>query len=83
MDKIKFKLDLPGLNALMKSSEMQSVLNSAAGRIAGSAGDGFEVESAHPISFVAIASVRAATPEARRENAENNTLLKAAGGVKL
>lgn len=83
MDNVEFKLDLAGLNQLMKSGEMQAILNDAANRIAGSAGDGYEVESAHPISFVAIAAVHASTQEARRDNAENNTLLKAAGGVSL
>lgn len=83
MDKIKFKLDLSGLNQLMKSGEMQTVLNSAANQIAAAAGDGYEVEAAHPISFVGIAAVHAATIEAKKDNSENNTLLKAAGGVKL
>lgn len=83
MSKVKFVLNLPGLNELMKSGEMQAALNSAARQIAGSAGDGYEVETAHPISFVAIASVRAATSAARRENSETNSLLKAAGGVRL
>ena len=77
----KFKLNLSGLNELMKSAEMQAVLNSAASQIANAAGDGYE--SAHPISFVSIAAVHARTFKARRENSENNTLLKAAGGVKL
>lgn len=83
MAKVKFKLDLAGLNQLMKSGEMQAVLNSAANQIAAAAGDGFEVESAHPISFVGIAAVHAETPEAKRENSEDNTLLKAAGSVRL
>ena len=81
MSKIEFKLDLKGLNELMKSGEMQEVLTGAAQQIASAAGDGYEVETAHPISFVAIASVRAATFQARRENNEHNTLLKATGGV--
>lgn len=83
MAKTTFKLNLSGLNALMKSAEMQAVLNSAASQIASAAGSGYEVETAHPISFVAIAAVHARTYEARRKNSENNTLLKAAGGVKL
>lgn len=83
MAKVKFKLDLAGLNQLMKSGEMQAVLNSAANQIAAAAGDGFEVERAHPISFVGIAAVHAETTEARRDNSENNTLLKAAGSVRL
>lgn len=78
-----FKLNLPGLNELMKSGEMQSILNNAAGQIAGSAGEGYELESAHPIGFVAIASVKAATWKARRDDKKNKTLLKAAGGVHL
>ena len=83
MANVEFKLDLAGLNQLMKSGEMQAILNNAANQIAGRAGDGYEVESAHPISFVAIAAVHARTQEARRDNSENNTLLKAAGGVSL
>lgn len=83
MAKVTFKLNLSGLNALMKSSEMQDVLNSAANQIANAAGDGYEVEDAHSIRFVSIAAVHASTFEARRDNSENKTLLKAAGGVKL
>ena len=83
MARVKFKLNLSGLNALMKSTEMQAVLNSAANQIANAAGDGYEVENAHPISFISIAAVHASTFEARRDNSENKTLLKAAGGVKL
>ena len=83
MAKVKFKLNLAGLNEMMKSGEMQTVLNNAASQIAASAGPGFEIETAHPISFVAIAAVHAETAEAKRDNSENNTLLKATGGVKL
>lgn len=76
----EFKLNLPGLNELMKSSEMQAVLNEKAQSIAAAAGEGYEIESAHPIQFVAIASVRASTWAAKRDNLKNNTLLKAMGG---
>lgn len=78
-----FKLNLSGLNDLMKSGEMQSILNSAAQSIASSSGEGYEVEPAHTISFIAIASVKAATYEARAKNNKHNTLLKSAGGIKL
>lgn len=83
MAKTQFKFNLKGLNELMKSGEMQRILNSAAKQIASAAGDGYEVEEAHNISFIAIASVNAATYEAIRDNSENNTLLKAAGSVKI
>lgn len=83
MSKIKFKLNLRGLNDLMKSGEMQAILNDAAGRIASAAGNGYEVESAHPLSFTAIASVRAATCDSYYDALENETLDKAIGGVKI
>lgn len=67
----------------MRSSEMQGVLNMAAGQIQAHAGDGYEIESAHPISFVAIASVRTADYKAILDNNRNNTLLKSAGSVKI
>ena len=61
----------------------QGVLNSAAERIRDVAGDGYTVEAAHPISFVAIASVRTGDFKSRLDNSRNNTLLKAAGSVKI
>ena len=80
---VEFRLNLPGLNALMKSGEMQSILNGAAQQIQSSLGDGYEIESAHPISFIAIASVKAATYKARLDNNKSNTMLKALGGARL
>lgn len=83
MGDVEFKLNLSGLNELMKSSGMQALLNNAAASIAGSSGPGYEIEEAHNISFIAIASVKAATMEARKACNENNELLKASGGVRI
>lgn len=83
MGNVRFKLNLKGLNELMKSGEMQSILNDAASRIASASGDGYEVEAAHPISFVAIASVYAGSRSARKDNNDHKTLQKTAGSVKL
>ena len=80
---IEFKLDLPGLNALMKSPEMQGIINGAAAQIAAAAGEGYEVETAHPIGFVAIGRVYAGTWRARRDNNKNDTLEKAAKGARI
>lgn len=80
---VKFVLNLPGLNELMKSAEMQSIVNQGAAAIAGAAGDGYEVEPAHPISFIAIASVYPATAKAKRDNSKNKTLEKAAKGARI
>ena len=79
---VRFVLNLPGLNALMKSGEMQSVLNAAAQQKAREAGDGYEavIEQAHPISFIAIASVKTRNKKGRMDNNQNNTLLKVMGG---
>jgi len=83
MSEVEFKLNLKGLNELMKSDRMQAVLNDAAGKIAAAAGEGYEVESAHPINFIGIASVRAVTYKAKKDNSENDTLLKALGSVSI
>lgn len=92
MSNVEFKLNLSGLNQIMKSEEMQALLNTAANQIAENANalaspniknarGGYEVEPAHPINYVAIASVRAGNFEARLDNSRHNTLLKAMEGV--
>lgn len=83
MSKTKFKLDLRGLNAVMKGSEMQAVTGRAALQIAASAGDGFEAEPAHALSFDSISSVYASTWEAKKDNSDNNTLDKAVRSVSV
>lgn len=76
MAKMKFKLNYAGVGQLLKGHEMQNVLNSYASGIASKAGSGYEIQSF--IGFDrAHAIVKADTPEAKRENSENNTLLKA------
>lgn len=78
MSKVKFELNRAGVRELMQSQEMLSVCRSYADEIRNRAGDGYEVDT-----FIgrnrANASVYAATNEARRDNYENNTLLKARG----
>ena len=77
MSDVKFVLNLPGLNTLMKSGEMCAILNTAAAQLARqSGGDGAAgVEKAHPISFVAIASVHGSN--------NDNGMEKGMGGVKV
>ena len=74
---ITFKLNLRGLNELMKSDAMQAILNEGAESMQGAAGGDYE--QAHPISFIAIASVRTANDKAQRGNKKSKTLLKASG----
>lgn len=87
MNDVRFKLDVRGLNELMKSGAMLAIVNDAAGQIAGAAnsmdGGGYEVRAAHPLSFDGVGRVYAKTPKAKAQNRKNNTLLKAAGGAKV
>ena len=83
MSNVKFELNLSGLNEIMKSGAMQSLLNAAASGIAGVAGEGYKSRPARLINFIAVSSVSPATWKARRDNSRNNTLEKAAGGFHL
>jgi len=77
-----FKLNLKGLNELMKSEEMQAALLEAGRAVAGSAGSDYSTE-VHTASFVAISNVWPASKEAARDNHKENTLLKAIGSAGL
>lgn len=86
MAKLKFKLDIKGLNELMKSSEMQAVLDEKGAKIqarAQASAKDSKAEYSRSIwvgNWIAASQVRADNPEAIHENLENNTLLKAMGG---
>ena len=79
MSKVKFEMNKKGIGELLKSKEMTGVLQGVAYQVQGRAGDGYEVDT-----FVgfdrAHAVVYADTYKAKKDNAENNTLLKALGG---
>lgn len=81
-NKVKFELNLPGLNELMKSGEMQSILDAAGSSVAASAGSGYGHRT-HVASFVAICNVYPETKEAAKKNYEDNTLVKALGSAGL
>lgn len=81
---IEFKLDKPALTAFLKGPEVSALLNEAAAKIATAAGDeGYEVEPAHPIQWVSIASVYANTYDSYYDALENKTLETAAKGVRI
>lgn len=77
--KVRFKLNRAGVGQLLKSAEMMRVCEGYAQGIQGRCGEGYEVTTFTGKSRV-NASVHAATIEARKENSENNTLLKAVRG---
>ena len=78
----KFELNLPGLNELMKSPEMQAHLAKAGQAVAEAAGGEYDHQT-YVINFVAIENVFPTTKKAGHENYEKNTLLKALGSVGL
>ena len=75
MRNFKFELNKAGVRELLKSAEMQSVLDGYAKAAANRAGEGYDAE-VHLGKKRAYANVYAATPEAKRDNLDNNTLLK-------
>lgn len=76
MDKNKFKLNYSGVGQLLKSAEMQSVLNEKATAIKNRCGDGYE-QDVYVGKTRANAMVSATSYKAKKENMKNNTLLKA------
>ena len=82
MGKVDFVLNLQGLNELMKSDEMVSVLEECGRAVAEAAGDDY-ASSVHQANFVAIANVYPDSKRAANENFHENTLLKAVGSVGL
>ena len=76
MAKNKFKLNYKGVGELMKSKAMQTVLMEHATSIKNRCGDGYE-QDVRVGKSRANAMVKATTYQAKRDNLENNTLLKA------
>ena len=80
--KVEVELNLPGLNELMKSSEMQAALRDAGNSVARSAGSDYACD-VDVINWIAIANVFPNSREAAHDNFKNNSLLKAVGSVGL
>lgn len=76
MSKFIFKLNRSGVAELMKSQAMQDVLSEHAKTIKERAGDGYE-QDIYVGKNRANAMVKAESFKARKDNSENNTLLKA------
>lgn len=72
----KIVLNPKGLNELMKSSEIQSVLTQKAKEVQSRCGKGYETDI-YVGKTRANASIGAKTKSAKRDNFKNNTLLKA------
>lgn len=78
MGKVKVVLKKDGVRSLLKSSEMMSICSGYAKNIANRAGEGYSTSEFVGANRVNV-SVYASTPEATKDNMDNNTLLKAVG----
>ena len=76
MSKLKITLNSAGVRELLRSDEMLAVCTEHAGKVQARLGPGYRV-SAYRGKNRVNASVTAETAAARRENAQNNTILKA------
>lgn len=76
MAKMKFKLNRSGVAALMKSNQMQGVLEEKATGVRNRAGEGYK-QDIYVGKTRANAMVYAGTYQAKKDNMKNNTLLKA------
>lgn len=75
----KFKLDRAGVRKLMKSEEMLNCVKSYAEDAVHSLGEGYEVNTRRGKTRV-NAEIKPVSYEARRDNLQNNTILKAVFG---
>lgn len=77
---IKFELDRSGVRELLRSDEMMEICREYADKAVDRLGGGYEV-SEHTGRNRVNASVKAVSYKARKENLENNTILKAVNQV--
>ena len=82
MADVKVKLNLPGLNELMKSAEISQAVLEAGQAVAQAAGADYAAE-VHTANWIAIANVYPDSKQAAHDNFKDNTLLKALGSVGL
>lgn len=80
MNKVKFELNLKGLNELMKSQGMQSQLQAINASVLAKAGAGYE-SKVSIASYEAIGKVYPTDGKSAADNLQNNTLEKALGGL--
>lgn len=75
----RFELNRQGVGELLKSKDMERVLDGYAQGVSARAGEGYR-SGAYQGSDRVKVNVWPETPEARQDNLENNTLLKAVRG---
>lgn len=79
MSKVEIKLNSAGIRELLKSGEMRAICEEHANKAVSRLGEGY-VASSMMMETRVFASVYAESAEAKAENMEHNTILKALGG---
>lgn len=79
MAKVTIQLNSEGVREMLRSEEMKTICEELANKAQGKLGDGYTVTSMTGKNRV-NASIFAESYEAKRENMENNTILKALRG---
>ena len=74
--KVRIELDHAGVRSLLRSPEALQLMETLAQQAAGRLGEGYEVSSMTGSGRV-NASIAATSAEARQENLETNSILKA------
>ena len=80
MAKVRIELDRGGVHELLNSQVMADLMTEYGQNHAHRAGEGYAAAPPHKSGQRVIVNVYAATEEARRDNLENNTLLKTMKG---
>lgn len=78
MAKVTVRLNLAGVNEVMKSAPIQAALTEAGNAVAARSGIECGVRT-HVADYIAITNVYPASAEAARENYQTNALVKALG----
>lgn len=81
MSKLKIVLNKQEVRNMLRSKEMMNICKEHAQKAQSKLGDGYEVKPYTGANRVNV-SLSATTKKAQKENHENNTILKALGGLK-
>lgn len=83
-NKVNVKLNLKGINEVMKSEAIIEHLKEAGEQVAQAAGEGFEVDT-EKLNYIGICEIRAESPAAEKACYEDNVLVKAlsSSGLKM
>lgn len=82
MGNVKVKLNLKGINEVMKSPEILSAVEAAGHVVANAAGTEYATKSGL-INYIAYCNVYPDSKKAAKENSDNNTIIKAVGAAGL